>query len=69
VSVGSVIYIADGSLTCNVTEILDNGVKVKVMNDARIGEKKNMNLPGAIIDLPTLTEKDESDLLDFGLKK
>lgn len=39
------------------------------MNDARIGEKKNMNLPGAIIDLPTLTEKDESDLVDFGLKK
>jgi len=69
VSVGSVIYIADGSLTCNVTEILDSAIKVKVMNDARIGEKKNMNLPGAIIDLPTLTEKDESDLVDFALKK
>jgi len=27
-----------------------------------------MNLPGAIIDLPTLTEKDEEDLLEFGLK-
>ena len=27
-----------------------------------------MSLPGAIIDLPTLTEKDESDLVDFGLK-
>jgi pyruvate kinase len=28
-----------------------------------------MNLPGAIVDLPTLTEKDESDIIDFGLKK
>lgn len=28
-----------------------------------------MNLPGAIIDLPTLTEKDEDDIVDFGLKK
>lgn len=38
------------------------------MNDARIGERKNMNLPGASIDLPTLTEKDESDIVEFGLK-
>ena len=27
-----------------------------------------MNLPGAIIDLPTLTEKDEDDLINFGVK-
>lgn len=39
------------------------------MNDATIGERKNMNLPGAILDLPTLTEQDEADLIDFGLKK
>jgi pyruvate kinase len=28
-----------------------------------------MNLPGANVDLPTLTEKDEDDIVDFGLKK
>ena len=27
-----------------------------------------MNLPGAKVDLPTLTEKDKKDLIDFGLK-
>ena len=27
-----------------------------------------MNLPGAVVDLPTLTEKDEDDLVDFGLE-
>lgn len=27
-----------------------------------------MNLPGAIIDLPTVTEKDEDDIVNFGLK-
>jgi len=69
VSVGSTIYIADGSLTCEVTEILENSVKVKCMNGAKIGEKKNMNLPGAIIDLPTLTDKDQTDIVEFGLSR
>lgn len=41
---------------------------VKVMNDAKIGEKKNMNLPGCHVDLPILSEKDKSDIVDFGLK-
>jgi len=40
-----------------------------VKNNCKLGEKKNMNLPGAIIDLPTLTEKDEDDIVEFGLKK
>jgi pyruvate kinase len=40
-----------------------------MLNSATLGEKKNMNLPGAIIDLPTLTEKDEEDLIKFGLKE
>lgn len=39
-----------------------------VQNDATLGEKKNMSLPGALIDLPTVTEKEEEDLVKFGLK-
>ena len=27
-----------------------------------------MNLPGVIVDLPTVTEKDKDDLINFGLK-
>lgn len=42
---------------------------MQVKNDVEIGEKKNMNLPGCIVDLPTLTEKDEQDIVEFGLKK
>jgi pyruvate kinase len=37
-------------------------------NGCKLGERKNMNLPGAIVDLPTLTEQDENDLLEFGVK-
>jgi pyruvate kinase len=33
-------------------------VIVKVLNDAKIGERKNMNLPGCVVDLPILSEKD-----------
>jgi len=40
-----------------------------VKNNCTLGEKKNMNLPGAIVDLPTLTDKDEIDLTEFGLKQ
>merc|ERR1712166_1266120 len=28
-----------------------------------------MNLPGAIVDLPTLTEKDQTDIIEFGLSR
>ena len=63
------VFIADGTLTCEVIECFEGGVKVIVKNNCRLGERKNMNLPGAIIDLPTLTEKDEDDIVDFGLKK
>lgn len=60
---------ADGSISAKVTEILSNGVKVQIMNNASLGEKKNMNLPGIIVNLPTLTEQDENDLVNFGLKE
>lgn len=38
------------------------------MNDATIGERKNMNLPGIEVQLPTLTDQDEDDLVNFGIK-
>jgi len=38
------------------------------MNDARIFERMIINLPGSIIDLPTINERDEADIIEFGLK-
>ena len=34
-----------------------------------LGERKNMNLPGVDIELPILSEKDENDIVAFGLKE
>lgn len=47
---------------------MDDAVMVVCKNSCKIGERKNMNLPGAIVDLPTLTAQDEKDLVDFGVK-
>jgi hypothetical protein len=38
------------------------------MNDYLLGEKKNMNLSGAITDLPTLTDNYFHDIKEFGIK-
>ena len=66
---GDQILIADGSLVTKVREWYEDSVWVEVMNNATIGEKKNMNLPGIKVNLPTLTEQDEKDILEFGLKR
>jgi pyruvate kinase len=67
VSVGSRILVADGALMLEVTEILAESVMAKILNSASIGERKNMNLPGAIVDLPTLTDKDVDDIKNWGI--
>lgn len=68
VKVGSRILVADGSLSLEVTEIRETSVMATILNNSTFGDMKNMNLPGAIVDLPTLTDKDVVDLVDFGVK-
>ena len=67
VQVGGMILAADGNLVMTVKEIKATSVVVTVENDCAMGERKNMNLPGCIVDLPTMTEKDKDDLVNFGL--
>ena len=40
-----------------------------MLNDCAIGERKNMNLPGVVVDLPVLQEKDTRDLEEFACKQ
>jgi pyruvate kinase len=65
---GSKILVADGALSLEVVECKESSVIAKILNNAAFGDKKNMNLPGAVVDLPTLTEKDIDDLQNFGVK-
>ena len=40
---------------------------VKMTDGMAHRERKNVNLPGVVVDLPTLTKKDEDDLVNWGL--
>jgi len=65
---GSEIVIADGNFLLRVKEIVDDKTVIAtVLNEATIGSRKNCNLPGAIIDLPAVSEKDKSDI-QFAVK-
>jgi len=70
VSPGSMILAADGSITLKVVsaDLAKGTVLCRCENSAKLGERKNMNLPGVIVDLPTITAKDTEDILEWGVK-
>ena len=67
VEVGSTILVADGSLVMKVVELRELSIVVEMQNTGTLSERKNMNLPGVIVDLPTITDKDRDDLVNFGV--
>jgi len=70
VKVGQKILVADGSLVLTVltSDVSAGEVSCRIENNAAIGERKNMNLPGVVVNLPTLTEKDIDDIQNWGIK-
>jgi pyruvate kinase len=69
VTPGQQILVADGSVVLTVlsTDVSAGEVACRIENNASIGERKNMNLPGVVVDLPTLTEKDIGDIVNWGI--
>jgi pyruvate kinase len=67
---GQQILVADGSLVLTVlaTDVAAGEVSCRIENTCSVGERKNMNLPGVVVDLPTFTEKDVDDIVNFGIK-
>lgn len=65
---GRVIYVDDGVLSFEVSEVVDEQtIKVRSVNAGKISSHKGVNLPNTDVDLPALSEKDKSDLR-FGVK-
>jgi pyruvate kinase len=73
---GSVVKIDDGLIVTRVIEVLQpengsggiTGVRVRVDNNAVLGERKGVNLPGTLVDLPAVTARDRADLR-FGVEQ
>ena len=49
--------------------LIKTSIKVRVLNNIELGEKKNFNLQRIIVKQPILDEMDEDDLVNFGLKE
>jgi pyruvate kinase len=64
---GGRILLDDGKLEFEVIDIYPNGFSAKVILGGILHSHKGVNLPGANLDIPGFTEKDQADLL-FGLE-
>jgi len=62
-TVGSDILIDDGDLELKVIDKKDDFLVCEVENDATLGSRKSVNVPGVRINLPSLTEKDRKNIL------
>jgi pyruvate kinase len=63
---GSRILLSDGRLELCVLEVRGQDVDCQVINGGTLAEHQGINLPGAALSIPALTEKDRKDL-EFGL--
>lgn len=67
VKVGDTILIDDGLIELKVKTKDNDKLICTILNDAELGERKGVNLPGIKLSLPDLTEKDISDI-KFGIE-
>jgi pyruvate kinase len=63
---GARVLLSDGRIELEVRAILGDDVECEVRNGGTLAEHQGINLPGAAVSIPALTEKDKQDL-KFGL--
>lgn len=59
---GTKILIDDGAIELRVDQVVGKDIECTVVHGNKLGSRKTMNLPGTIIRLPALAEKDINDL-------
>lgn len=64
---GSDILLDDGAIGLNVEEIKGSEIICRIMNSGTLGNKKGVNIPGAKLTLPAMSEKDKQDF-QWGVK-
>jgi len=60
---GSRILLSDGLIELYVDRVAGLDVVCEIVNGGMLGENKGINLPGIPVKVPSLTEKDEEDLI------
>lgn len=65
VKTGGSILIDDGLIELIIEKITDTDIICKVMNGGPISDHKGVNVPGAVLSMPYISEKDRSDI-EFG---
>lgn len=68
VQVGSRILANDGLIELEVLEIKDKNITCKVLNGGKLSNRKSINVPGLVLNLPLLSEKDKNDII-FGIEQ
>ena len=58
----------DGLISLKVVEIGKGHLLTRVLNNAKLGSKKGVNLPDVEVDLPALSEQDMKDI-HFGVEQ
>jgi pyruvate kinase len=66
-SPGARILLSDGLIELRVRGVRGKDVLCDVINGGMLGEHKGINLPGAALSIPALTDKDRKDL-EFGIE-
>lgn len=67
ISVGTTILIDDGLIEMKVEEIVGEEIVCRVINGGFVSNHKGVNVPGAILSMPYISETDQSDIL-FGIE-
>ncbi|TGK20193.1 pyruvate kinase [Leptospira fluminis] len=66
--VGDRVTVDNGLINLVVEEIQETALKCKVVDGGKLGSRKHINLPGIRVNLPSITQKDQKDIL-FGLQE
>ncbi|CAK9041383.1 Pyruvate kinase (PK) [Durusdinium trenchii] len=57
----------DGTVILIVEECGDDYVMCKVVNNCKLGEKKNVNVPGVKVEIPVVGEREIKDIADWAV--
>lgn len=65
---GTIILADDGKVSFEVLRVVDGNIVCKVLNDATLSNRKSINIPNVIVDMPYISKVDREDII-FGIKE